>query len=105
MELLTADNKTKEESFSKTGLQESSILSSSARDQNKRVSETTYKFNDDRTFCGSHSSFKTKRAVNLIQDFGWSKQVGNIELFKSQQIFYRLLQKSQCNKCTANYSR
>lgn len=39
-----------------------------------------------------------KSSINLIQEMVWSKQVGNIDLFKSQQIFYRLLQKSQSNK-------
>lgn len=51
---------------------------------------------------------KKKSSVNMVNEFVWSKHVGNIELFKSQQIFYKLLQKnaeSRVESFRANHQR
>lgn len=45
---------------------------------------------------------KKKSSANMVHEFVWSKQVGNIELFKSQQIFYKLFQKSTETRAEAN---
>mmetsp|Transcript_10278 Transcript_10278/g.10621 ORF Transcript_10278/g.10621 Transcript_10278/m.10621 type:complete len:165 (-) Transcript_10278:232-726(-) len=88
----------------------SNLMSAEVTRSNTRDSVVVSRFNStnkpssnsNKSFRAPRSKPKKKSSLGMLSDLNWSKKVGNIEILKSQQILYKLIQKHMASHVEAH---